>query len=198
MNRLLLFTFLTLSTSFVFAQRPKTLIGDGIEYTSGFGGFMLQFPTIDGDVTSMTGGGGAVILNNQFYIGGYGLGIADDKRVTDQTGTEFQMDFSHGGLFLGYVVLPNEIVHLDIGTKVGWGQISFNESGAVPGPGQQIEDNVFVVNPTVSAEINMTTWFKFNAGLGFQFANGVDNFYYQSNDFNGLTYNLSLLFGWFK
>ena len=180
-----------------FGQRdPQTLLGDGIEYTSGFGGFMLQFPSIDGNVSSMTGGGGAVIINNQFYLGGYGLGLADDKRVTVE-GVEYFVDFGHGGIMMGYVIMPTQMVHMEVGTKVGWGQVSFRETPSIPAT-RDIHDNIFLVNPTVSVEVNMTSWFKLNTGVGFQFANGVDNFYYDSNDFNGVTYNLSLLFGWFR
>ncbi len=189
-----LIIFLIISVS---AQRPQTLLGDGIEYTSGFGGFMLTFPTIDGDVWSMTGGGGAVIINNQFYLGGYGYGLADDKREIDGGGTEYSIDFSYGGIMMGYIIMPERIVHIDVMTKVGWGEISLRPIPAQPTI-DIVGDNVFLVVPSVAAEVNMTSWFKLNAGFGYQFANGVDNIFYQDGDFNGITYNLSLLFGWFR
>lgn len=91
-------------------DRPQTLLGDGVEFTSGFGGFMIQLPTIDGEISSMTGGGGAVLINNRFYFGGYGLGLADDKQITVD-GTDYDMDYGHGGLMLGFVIRPESLIH---------------------------------------------------------------------------------------
>ncbi len=160
---------------------------------------MIQFPSIDGEISSMTGGGGAVLINNRFFIGGYGMGLADDKSVTvEENGvTEYDVNFSHGGLMFGYIIRPESLIHFEVSTLVGWGDISFKEKPFSLGI-SRINDNVFVVNPIVSAEINMTDWFKIKGGLGYQLVNGVDNFYYESNDFDGANVNLSFLFGWFR
>ncbi len=198
MKRLSLLIILAACTFLAEAQRsrPQTLLGDGVEYTSGFGGFMIQIPTIDGEPSSMTGGGGAVLINSRFYFGGYGLGLADDKQVTSGQ-EEFDVDFNHGGLMFGYVIRPESLVHATVSSMVGWGNISFKQKPLNLGIAQ-ITDNVFVVNPKVAVEVNMTDWFKINAGVGYQFTNGVDNFYYNAGDFDGANFNLSFLFGWFR
>ncbi len=198
MKKFLLLAITLIYGTVCYAQgrTPQTLLGDGIEYTSGFGGFMLQFPTIENEVWSMTGGGGAVIINNQFYIGGYGFGLADDKEITVDT-VDYDIDFGHGGLIMGYVIMPENMVHFVIESKVGWGEVTFREK-PFNAASSTINDNMFILNPMASVEVNMTTWFKLNFGLGYQIANGVDNFYFESNDFDGMTYNLSLLFGWFR
>ncbi|MFT4739190.1 MAG: hypothetical protein ACI8QD_000534 [Cyclobacteriaceae bacterium] len=183
-----------------FAQRnPQTLLGDGVEFTSGFGGFMTQFAPIKGDLSAMSGGGGALLLNNTFYFGGYGMGLADDITVTDGT-ADFDVSFGHGGLMMGFIIMPSKVAHLGISTKVGWGDISFSQfaTNGTGFTGSPFSDNVFIVSPQAEIEVNMTSWFKVNASVGYQLANGVDNAFYTDNDFNGTTIGFSFLFGWFR
>lgn len=179
------------------AQRPQTLIDSDFGNTSGFGGFMINIQNIDGSLSSLTGGGGAVILDNTFFIGGYGLGLADDKEVVFEE-TEYDVDFGQGGFYLGYVIRPSDLVHFGISSKLGWGEISFREKQPFIGDRSEIDDNVFVVLPQAEVEVNMTNWFKFNVGVGYQTTLGVDNFYYGERDFDGLAVGISFLFGWFN
>lgn len=177
------------------AQSPKTLISNDFSQTSGFGGFMIQLQSVDGQMKALTGGGGAVIFDNRFYFGGYGLGLSDDLDVTFE-GIEYDVDYGHGGFLLGYVIRPADLIHFGISSKIGWGEISFQEKFLNVDP-IRYRDQVFVVSPQVEAEVNMTNWFKFNVGAGYQTTVGVDNFYYGSSDFNGLTVGISFIFGWF-
>ena len=200
MKRTVLVLVGLLVAGFVFAQnRPQTLLGDGVEYTSGFGGFMIQFAPIGGEFAAMTGGGGAVLINNAFYFGGYGLGSSDDIRISTG-GQDYEVSFDHGGLMMGFVVRPTGMVHLGVSSKVGWGDITYNlyDTGGFGFVGPAIRDNVFVISPQIEAEVNMTSWFKINASVGYQLTNGVNNFYYASKDFDGTTIGLSFLFGWFR
>ncbi|MFY0688160.1 MAG: hypothetical protein JXQ90_13395 [Cyclobacteriaceae bacterium] len=192
----LLLLALTLSLSIAHAQSPKTLMGDGIDHISGYGGFMMQFPQIDGGISAMTGGGGGLIINNTFQIGAYGMNMADDLKVSDGD-IEYDVDFDHNGFHLGYLIRPADLLHFGISTKLGWGDISLRESD----PGidyNRIRDQIFVIVPEAKVEMNMTNWFKVNLGVGYQKALGINNFYYQSSDFDGITGSLSFIFGWFK
>jgi hypothetical protein len=180
-------------------ERPQTLLGDGVQFTSGFGGFMIGFTPVEGNIKAMSGGGGAILINNAFYLGGYGMGMAEDL-VVESNSIDYAVDYSHGGLMLGFVVLPSRMTHLGLSSKIGWGEITFNEynSRGTGFVGGRITDNVFILNPQAELEVNMTSWFKINANVGYQLANGVNNFYYTGNDFNGATFGLSFLFGWFQ
>ena len=200
MKRTVLVVLGLLVAGAVFAQnRPQTLIGDGVEFTSGFGGFMIQFAPVRGDFAAMTGGGGAVLINNAFYFGGYGMSMSDDIRITSGV-EDYEVSFDHGGLMMGFIIRPVKIFHLGLSSKVGWGDISFNQfdTGGFGFVGPTRRDNVFVVNPQAELEVNMTSWFKINASVGYQLTNGVNNFYYSDQDFNGTTIGLSFLFGWFR
>ncbi|MEM0939030.1 MAG: hypothetical protein AAF600_11485 [Bacteroidota bacterium] len=190
-----LFLLLVIATcSAVCQDRPKTLIGNDPEEISGFGSVLFSFTTIDGDLSTLSGGGGAVLLDNSFYIGGYGLGLTGNNDL-EMDGNDYSTSFGHGGFWLGYNINPVDLIHFGIDTKLGWGRIKTRSNAIIDG---KITDDVFIFNPSGFVEANINYWFKINAGVGFQKTFGVDSDIYGSSDFDGPTFNISLLFGWFN
>lgn len=185
--------FAILSAGFAQNGRPKTLIGNDPEDISGFGAVLFSMTPIDGSLSTLTGGGGAVLFDNSFFIGGYGLGLTGNKE-TQISGETYSSSFGHGGFWLGYNIKPENLVHFGIDTKLGWGSITTKSNALV----ESDEDDVFVFSPGFFAEANIAYWFKVNAGLGFQKTIGVDNGFFQPSDFDGPAFNISLLFGWFN
>ncbi|MEO9482805.1 MAG: hypothetical protein ABJG47_05140 [Ekhidna sp.] len=191
-----LFIFATVLSLASFAQkeRPKTLIGNDPEDISGFGGVLFSFMPIDGDLSTLTGGGGAVLFDNTFFVGGYGLGLTGNHDF-NSNGTEFTSSFGHGGFWLGYVIKPDDLLHMGVDTKLGWGSITTKSRAT---NAQVNEDDVFIFNPQFFGETNIAYWFKINASVGYQKTIGVDNDYFDAGDFDGPTFGISLLFGWFN
>lgn len=193
-----LFTLLCLFTTSLKAQlddTPQTLVGNGIETVSGFGGMMLQFSSIAGDAAVMTGGGGAALFNRRFYFGGYGLGLSSDLEINIE-GLDYKVDYGHGGFYLGYIFAPEKLAHMAFSTKLGWGQASLRNISQYVGP--SYTDNTFSITPMIEGELNITTWFKVSAGVGYQYTIGVDNDLFKNTDFNSPAVGLSFLFGWFN
>lgn len=175
-------------------KRPKTLIGNDPEEISGFGSALFSFTTIDGSLSPMTGGGGAVLFDNSFYIGGYGLGLTGN--IEHNIGGEVHSSsYGHGGFWLGYNIQPDELVHFGIDTKLGWGSITTKSNSIIE---DRITDDVFVFSPSGFIEANISSWFKVNGSLGLQKTIGVDKTYFKSSDFDGPTFGITLLFGWFN
>ena len=175
-------------------SRPKTLIGNDPEDISGFGGVLFSFMPIDGDLSTLTGGGGAILFDNAFFIGGYGLGLTGNKEQTIG-GEDFSTSFGHGGFWLGYNIKPDDMLHLGVDTKLGWGSIT---TKSVDTNSEVSEDDVFIFSPQLFGELNIAYWFKVNAGVGYQKTIGVDNGFFDAGDFDGPTFGISLLFGWFN
>lgn len=190
----LLLIVLTATASFGQDSRPKTLIGNDPERISGFGGVLFSFNSIDGDLSTMTGGGGAVLFDNTFFIGGYGMGLTGNKEF--EIGTDnYSTSFGHGGFWMGYNLKSTNLIHMVIDTKLGWGNITTKSNALAEG---EIKDDVFVFNPQVYGEVNVSYWFKVNAGVGYQKTIGVDDDFFSSSDFDSPTFSISLLFGWFN
>ena len=190
MKRTILFIAVTTIAFTAFSQRPKTLIDTDPEDISGFGGALFSFTGIDGELATLSGGGGAVLFDNTFFIGGYGLGMSGDRRIVVD-GQELNASYGHGGFWLGYIINPVEMLHFGIDTKLGWGEIKYASN-------EELNDKVFVFYPQFTGEVNLSYWMKINAGIGFQKTIGVDDFHFDKSDFDGPAFSISLLFGWFR
>lgn len=162
-----------------------------IKRISGFGGPTMSFTSINGEFAHMMGGGGGIILNNLF-LGGYGEGVTNTLNVGGSSSlTEF--DFGHGGFWVGCEIARKKIVHPVISTRLGWGGISgYNENTR-----KNIDDNVFVVIPSISAEINLTRFFKVNIGAEYRRTFNVNITDMNDNNFSSAGVYMNFLFGWF-
>ncbi|MFY0688159.1 MAG: hypothetical protein JXQ90_13390 [Cyclobacteriaceae bacterium] len=188
-------------------KKPQTLVGGNYESISAYGGFKNGFTTIDGELALTSGGEGALLINNSFLIGGYGMGLTDEKHPIsldhpDYGTINYYTSFGHGGILLGFIVKTNSVIHPKISSKIGWGNVAIRSDIGFPDPTdtypRNVNDGFFLVNPQVDLEVNITHWFRINVGGGYQLVQGVNNHTYSSNDFTGMNYELSFLFGWFR
>lgn len=178
-------------------EEPKVLFGGDKVSISGFGGPLIEFSSIGGDASIMNGGGGAVLFNRQVYLGGYGLNLTNDlDRETD--GVNRRLEFSHGGLYMGYLIQPYKLVHFGVGSRLGWGTLRLTPDDAFLPAVAPISDNVLVWTPQAEIQVNLSYWFRVNAGLGYRVVNGVENSIYGKDDLSSPLLTLSFLFGWFK
>lgn len=216
MKKLVLTLALLLPLTVAIAQEdgePKFLFEGADISLSGFGGPIIEFSMIEGDFAVLNGGGGAVLFNQSFFIGGYGLGLSTNHMrpdLIDITGIERpRVSFGHGGFWLGYIHNPKNAIHFGASAKLGWGQISvydefFNYAEFDNFSGR---DNIFAVNPQIEIEANFTSWMKVNIGVGYRLVAGIDKQYslngevmnyYDSKQYNTPYANVSLMFGWFN
>ena len=119
MKKLFFLLFIGLNT-LAHGQRPEVLIGNDYENISGFGGVFVTAIPLGSKMAVYTGGGGAVLLDNAFYVGGYGMGLSDDRTVTVD-GARYAVDMGHGGILMGFNFRPEKIFHFSIGSRLGWG-----------------------------------------------------------------------------
>jgi len=163
-----------------------------IKRISGFGGPTMSFTTINGEFAHLMGGGGGVIINN-FFFGGYGEGVTNTLDIGEKNSlTDF--DFGHGGFWLGYEIARKKLIHPVISTRLGWGNIN----GYSTTERKFINDNVFVVTPSISAEVNLTRFFKVNIGAEYRRTLNVNNIQDMTDDdFSSVGVYMNFLFGWF-
>jgi hypothetical protein len=163
-----------------------------IHRISGFGGPTMSYSTINGDFAFMMGGGGGILINNLF-LGGYGEGLSNTVDIGNNNSIR-ELDFGHGGFWVGYEIAHKWIIHPVISSRLGWGSITgFNTTS-----NRYFQDNVFVFVPTISAEVNLTRFFKINVGAEYRQTLNVDNVAGMTNkDFSGLGVYMNFIFGWF-
>lgn len=169
----------------------QTLFGGEPLQITGFGGPFMNFSILDGNFAHLMGGGGGVLIND-FFFGGYGLGLTNSIPY-QETGNE--LGFAHGGFWLGYNFMSNRIIHPVLHLQLGWGEISEREPA-----GEKVRsgDNIFVVNPTLELEMNVTNYFKIAAGGNYRLVTFIDEEGYSDKDFMNPGVFLSFKFGWFN
>jgi hypothetical protein len=201
------------------SNEPGNPEDDGVEYlfdkmgdvqVSGFGGFFTKFSAVEGAFAVFNGGGGAVLLNQTFFIGGSGSGLSSKISRNDHPfDSEMYLGLGYGGLWLGYIHDSHKLLHWGFSTKV-CGGAAYLEDDFHVGENATGEDIIFVLEPQLEVELNVVKWFKINTGLGYRLVAGVDDKtytseatgkerqYYTSQDLSAPEFSISLLFGGFK
>lgn len=185
---------------------------------NGFGAPMVELSSKGGDISVSTGGGGAVLCNQKFFLGAYGMGFAtqdevDGLKIKQSNGEiisypSMRTVFAHGGFWLGYIHNRKNAIHWGVSTKIGWGAISLVDANMNEDSHTKVGlDQVFVFTPQIETEMNITRWFKVNIGAGYRFVSGIDKIYtnsngqevafYKTSDFNSPQVCISFLFGGF-
>jgi hypothetical protein len=168
----------------------QTLFGEGQINISGFGGPFMNFSLIDDKFAHLMGGGGGILIND-FFFGGYGIGLTNSIEFE---GTSNELGFGHGGFWLGYNFISKKLIHPSFHIQLGWGKISQR----LPAGGRYDNgDNVFVITPTLELEVNITKYFKISAGGNYRFVSFVDDENYSESDFMSPGVFLGFKFGWF-
>jgi hypothetical protein len=185
-------------------EPPKT---SGMQYLfakgsklrlSGFGAPVTELSFINDRPVLSTGGGGALLVNQQFFIGAYSLSTV--TRVQDFVWENNQSFFGSPvfvqvGGWLGYNFNPHRVLHLTASAKIGYAQmVDVNYNNQNWGRSTQYEGSL-VVTPQLEAELNLLKWLKLNLGAGYRWA--ADNSL-GGNTVGSPVVSGGLLFGWFK
>jgi len=189
---------LSLSISESMAQEEmKYLFGGGDKKVSvsGFGAVINEFSAVDGDFAFLMGGGGAVLINQRYFFGGYGMGLTtglqknyhryDYNLERNVYSPDLHTRFGHGGFWLGYIHNPYKAIHWGANMKIGWGAVTLSDlrySSSDYQWNSYASDNVFVVTPHVDMGVNLLKWMRINVGVGYRLVTGVDKTYYQMGD----------------
>lgn len=194
----------------------RYIFSDKDYHISGFGAPIVEFSSYDGEFAVYNGGGGAVIFNNTFYIGGFGMGMTTEHRFPtiyndygEPINIDYNVEFGYGGLWVGYIFMPNNPIHFGISSKFGMGALSLYDSDFEYDENDRHNDFVGVITPQAEVEMNLTRWFKISFGAGYRFVTGIGNETYRADalgtrkeffkegDFNAPFANITFLFGGF-
>lgn len=208
-----LLTFLTVASIPLLAQwqsngssrhgQRETLFSNWTD-VSAFGGPIVELGNVADQFTTGVGGGGALIFNNTFFLGGYGMGLTNEPtlQLGENPTESASLDFGHGGFWLGLNAFPGLPVHPTFSARLGWGKATLVEdgTGTLNSFGyDRVEDNIFVATPMAGLEVNVTDWFVVRAQYGYRFVSGLEfeRFGMESTELDGHFGSLTFGFGGF-
>lgn len=160
------------------AQRNETLAGNRSNTDfGGFGGPVVKLTSLVGESVALSGGRGGLIINRRLVIGAGGYALGQQDLRTDfrfGNGDASTLEFSYGGFELEYITRPSRLVHATFYALIGGGQVSHvseqSQGGAVLR--QRLDSDLFVLEPAVTLELNVTRWFRTGIGAGYRFVDG--------------------------
>lgn len=208
----LFLTALTLATFTAFAQAPATPTNTTTQITtanddetaealfsgplrsSGYGAVSMKFTPIQGQFGTMLGGYGGWFINKTLLIGGGGYGLTTNINAPMRTGEN--ISFGYGGIVLEYVGASDKVFHYAVQTMVGWGGVGFYRPRDFTISSRSISP-MFVIEPSLMAELNITNFLRLAVGGGYRIVTGVQLDGLTNADVSSYSLSLNLKFGSF-
>ena len=194
MKNAIVICFLLVTTA-LFAKKDETMFSD-VNRIGGWGAPIFEYTNLNKDVNVVTGGGGALVLND-FYLGGYGMGTATytaDNTLADET-----LKFKHGGFWIGFTPLQRKVVHPYASVRLGWGKANYKSIENITGSELASQrSNLFVTTPEAGLEVNVFSFFRIAATASYRWVNGFDaTGGFKDDDLSSFGATLTLRFGGF-
>ncbi len=194
------------------AQEQETLFNSPVEH-GGYGGLVQKLTSIRGEAGWMMGGYGGWLIDHRLMIGVGGYGLVSNVRASAESEAAYSpwdeplyVEFGYGGLMLEYTLAPSKLVHINLQTLIGAGGVTHRTNmyeNLLDDDGPDYRhygrrEAVFVAEPAVNVELNVTEWFRVAAGGSYRFVSGVNEMRGLSNkDLSGPSASLALKFGAF-
>lgn len=182
------------------AEEAQTLLSGPIEH-GGYGGPVIKFTDIKGELGILVGGQGGWIINHTFVLGGAGYGLANEIE-----GDFFRFEFGYpvirmgyGGLLLEYFHNSHNLVHFSVSTVIGAGGVDYDWQNLFEWSSEDEwnGDSFFVLEPELSLTMNITHFFRISGLVSYRFVSGVELQGLEDDDFRSVSGGLALKFGKF-
>jgi hypothetical protein len=215
MKKILIILALLILSSSLYCQssdkdEEQTLLGSKEVRSGGYGGPELKYVTINGQSGLMVGGRGGWIMNGTVSIGGGGYGLTTTHAIKNYFAQDSSayLQAGYGGLFLNYTNSSNQLFHFTINALIGAGSANYTNSVNEKGNNHIFNDcnqndkklensDFFVFEPGVGVELNITTWFRIEMGVGYRIITGLQMSRTVNKDLAGISGNLAFKFGSF-
>jgi hypothetical protein len=165
----------------------------------GFGGPMVRVSQIKGQLGFLNGGRGAGNLTDHFTLGGGGCGLVNSIRVPDATtgSKTYLMKLGYGGVELGYVFNPEDVVFLSANLLLAPGMVirRVDAKDDSDGGGGTRFYWFFAVEPALYANIEVFSFMQINLGVAYRQLGGLHADWVATRDLNGFAGSVALLFG---
>jgi hypothetical protein len=179
------------------SDATRTLFGGTIT-NSGYGGIILKFSSFNDQFAFMTGGRGAITINNRYTIGGGGYGIANSIKVpgpSEDTSRYFKMGY--GGVELGYILFPGKKARIGSSLLIAAGAAFWQNKPKSDGEKLFDKDfNIFpVLEPSLYSEFALSRFMWLHAGISFRYVYHAHLDYMTDQSMRSFSCYIGLLFG---
>lgn len=158
-------------------EEIKSLFSKGNEI-KGFGGVDMNVTDLYQERTMLLGAYGGAIINKHVIFGLAGYGVATENQFRSAGGSMLNMEGGYGGLYIGGILFPNEVVHLNVPVLFGAGALHIVDKQYFPTSFDKeyvLESTaLFVVKPTVQLEVNITHFLRIGIGGTYRLIRGSD------------------------
>lgn len=151
-------------------------------------------PTPEGLYESL-GGEIGFIYNNHWIAGAFGLVYQGEYTQRLVFPNDFELEYQHGGFFLGYTTDSEKRIDLSFVQKVSFGDVLWQYQ---VDDRDFIKDDIVFINPTIGADFNLASFIKLNLSLGYRKGFGLDLAGLKDDDFDGFTGSVNVKFGRFN
>lgn len=181
---------------------PKTLFDQGNTTFSGYLGVYTRYSKIGEANACLVGGKLGLIVNDNFVIGGGGMGLTyptDREKLSgdDYTGLLTRAGFGYGGVIMEYYLNPKDLFVFSFGTLIGAGGLGFYEHHSDEENDNGNGDKFFVIEPEVSMLVNVTRYCRVGVGASYRYVSGINTDEFSDKDFRGPSAFAVAQFGWF-
>jgi hypothetical protein len=178
------------------ADTTRKLFGGNIT-NFGYGGPAIKFSRFNNQFAFMTGGRGAITINNRYTIGGGGYGIANSINLPGpepDTNRIFKMGY--GGLELGYIFFSGKKVIIG-GTLLVAAGAAFWQNKPKSN-GEKLFDDDFsifpVLEPSLYTEIALNRIMRLHAGISYRYVHHAHLDYVSDQNIRDFSFYVGLLF----
>jgi len=184
-------------------EAQEEALPDKDEGGRGFGALVTKLTSVRSQSAVMIGARGGWIIDHSLVLGGGAYAVETD--VNAPAGVlplEGPLDIEFGciGFEVEYLHHPEDFAHLSLYSFIGAGITNYvKDAGPAYKSTEQVGETgfMFVWEPAVNAELNVTNWAHVGLGISYRFVTGVKHEGLNNSDFNGMTATLTFKFGKF-
>ena len=167
------------------AQQARTLVR-GESSHGGFGGLVFKGSGVADQFAGFFGARGGWVIDHVFVLGAGGsrMGGGVDVAVS---GASESLDMWYGGAEIEFISGWSQVYHITFTTLIGGGSLGMAGES----------DGIFVTEPLLNLEINITPYFRLNFGGGYRFVWDVDLPSLSNGDLSQFLGQVTLKFGAF-
>jgi hypothetical protein len=195
-------------------EEMKTLFGGGDVKFGGYGAVETKFTPVNNQFGLFVGGRGGVIINHSLLLGlgGYGLTTShkvDGYKIRDlyYPDSTAYLRIGYGGLHIGYIINPTEVLHITAGALIGGGWAGYTRAMSYHNHNDNWDNHnnnfayestgFFIFEPSIGAELNVTSFFRLEFNANYRFVSLVELPNTKNSDIGGFSGGIAFKFGKF-